>query len=223
MPLKSDINQAFLRSLPIAGGYIPMGVAFGLLFAELPYDWWWASCFAIFFYTGSGQFLTIALLAAKAGFIEMVLLNLLVAARHMFYGLSLLKTYETNHYFKKAYLIFGLTDETFSLVAGDSPKKPINHYVLLTLFNQSWWVFGCTLGAWVGDNLPPMPKGMAFSLTALFIVLSLEHYIKQKRARTFAIAGLVGVISAFLLPQNAMLLVSMAVVTLWLSMEKHHG
>jgi 4-azaleucine resistance transporter AzlC len=108
-----------LRSLlslttPVAFGYVPLGIAFGILFQELGYGWYWSGILGLVVFAGSTQFMAIALIKAHAGLEEIFLVTLLLNLRHIFYGLSFIQTY-AGLGIAKLYLVFGLTDETYSL------------------------------------------------------------------------------------------------------------
>ena len=111
-------------------------------------------------YAGAAQFMIIGLLLVGAGLLEIFVAILLLNSRHVFYGLSLLKKYGQWD-LKKVYLTFGLTDETYSLVTTINPPKDANHkdyYFTITALNQSYWIIGCTLGAWIGSSFKSTPK-----------------------------------------------------------------
>ncbi len=177
-------------SLPVAFGYVPLGMAFGVLMTNLHFGWWWAPVMGLVIYAGSAQFLAVGLLSAGAGPIEAGVAVLLLNLRHVFYGLSVRDRYRTLGA-ARAYAVFGLTDETFSLLAGLGPQPRDRDFILgITAVNQAWWVLGCLLGALAGPSLPFSTQGLAFALTALFAVLLLEQ-LKQN-ARWPALAGAAG-------------------------------
>ncbi len=174
-------TNALETSLPVAFGYIPLGMAFGVLLVGLGYDWWWAPLMGVVIFAGSAQFLAVSLLAAGAGALDAFVATLLLNLRHVFYGLTVLDRYRALGW-GRYYAIFGLTDETFSLLAGSPPHAHDRRYVLsVTVLNQSWWVLGCALGALAGGVLPFRTEGLAFSLTALFAVLLVEQLLKSFR------------------------------------------
>jgi 4-azaleucine resistance transporter AzlC len=174
----------------VAFGYLPLGMAFGVLMTNLHYGWWWAPVMGLVIYAGSAQFLAVGLLAAGAGAIEAGVAALLLNLRHVFYGLAMRDRYRTLGP-ARVYAVFGLTDETFSLLAGLGPQPNDRGFVLgVTAVNQFWWVLGCLAGALVGQNLPFGTQGLAFALTALFAVLLIEQL--RQNARWPALAGAAG-------------------------------
>jgi len=175
------MNQSVFRlTLPILFGYIPLGMAFGVLFStQLDYPWWAAPLMGVLIYAGAGQILAVSLLAVGAGMLEVFVAMFVLNARHLFYGLSLLGQFRGAGW-RKIYLIFGLTDETYSLLTS-RPRGPDRHHeqeldFCITGFNQCYWVMGCALGALLGDNVAFDSTGIEFALVALFIVLTIEQY-----------------------------------------------
>ncbi|HDZ37051.1 MAG TPA: branched-chain amino acid ABC transporter permease, partial [Marinobacter sp.] len=109
-------SLVFRLTLPILFGYLPLGMAFGVLFTtQLDYAWWAAPLMGVVVYAGAGQILAVSLLAASAGLLEVFVAMFVLNARHLFYGLSLLRQFRGAGW-RKLYLIFGLTDETYSLL-----------------------------------------------------------------------------------------------------------
>jgi 4-azaleucine resistance transporter AzlC len=175
------MNQPVFRlTLPILFGYIPLGMAFGVLFVtQLDYAWWVAPLMGVLIYAGAGQILAVSLLATHAGLLEVFVAMFVLNARHLFYGLSLLGRFRGAGK-RKFYLIFGLTDETYSLLTsrprGYDRSLEQETDFRITGFNQLYWVVGCTLGALLGSNVAFDSTGIEFALVALFIVLTIEQY-----------------------------------------------
>jgi 4-azaleucine resistance transporter AzlC len=184
------IRAILKETTPIMFGYIPMGMTFGLLFQDLGYPWYFASVMAIFIFAGAAQFMAIGLLSAGAGLTEVFISTFMLNSRHIFYGLSILNKYG-KWGLRKLYLIFGLTDETYSLVTTIKIPSKVNeqeYYLYITLFNQSYWVLGCTIGVLIGGLVNFNTEGMDFALTALFIVLVIEQWKNIKEILPFVIA-----------------------------------
>lgn len=177
MPDTSVWRTALRDSAPVFFGYLPLGMAFGVLFAGLGYHWLYAPLSALVIYAGSAQFLAVALLGAGAGLTEAFVATLLLNARHIFYGLSVLDRYPRRGV-SKWYLIFGLTDETYALVTAkrrDSQRMDVPYYVALTLLNHGYWVLGCGLGSALQHLVAFDSSGFEFALVALFLVLLIEQ------------------------------------------------
>ena len=191
------IRSALTISLPILFGFVPLGIAFGLLFQELGYPWYFASLMAIFVYAGAAQFMAIGLLSSGIGLLEIAISTFFLNSRHMFYGLAFLESFG-NWNLRKLYLIFGLTDETYALMT--TIKVPKNftkerYYFFITLFAQLYWVLGCTIGALTANALPFNTNGMEFAATALFVVLLIEQWVKVKKLLPFVIAFIASAIA----------------------------
>ena len=132
-------------------------------------------------YAGSMQYAALDLISGGASLITCALMTLMINARHFFYGLSMLDRYQAAGR-KKPYLIFSLTDETYSLVCAPAPEgtQPTGYYLWVSLLNQLYWVTGCTLGGLVGPFLPFDSTGMDFAMTALFVVIFVEQWLSTK-------------------------------------------
>lgn len=185
------VKYAFTRSLPVMAGYIVLGIGFGILLESKGYGPLWALVMSLFIYAGSMQYVSIDLLTGGATLIATAIMTFMVNARHLFYGISMLKRYKDTGLYKP-YLIFGLTDETYSLVcSGDVPKgvEQNKYFFLLTLFNHCYWVTGSVIGALLGKVLPFDTKGIDFSMTALFLVV----FIDQWRSTSDHASALIGV------------------------------
>ena len=207
----SPLNAAVFRtSLPVLFGYLPLGAAFGVLFSDLGYHWLYAMAMGLFIYAGAGQFLAVGLLADQAGLMEMAIATLLINSRHVFYGLSLMNRMH-NKGWRKWYQIFGLTDETFSLITATAIPagvRPGQFHLRVTAINHLYWLMGCTLGAWLGSQLEFSTEGIAFVLPALFMVLTIEQYKHLRDIRPFLVAIAIGLGTLVLISREHMLLIA---------------
>jgi 4-azaleucine resistance transporter AzlC len=226
----NDIFISALRvTIPVFLGYIPLGIAFGLLFSGAGYHWVYAFLMSLFVYAGSAQFLAVALLVAGAGITDFVVATLLLNLRHSFYGLSMLEKFSDIGRIKP-YLIFALTDETYALLTttripqGGSKSK---FYFYISALNHLYWIAGSVLGAVLGSVLDLNLKGMSFVLTALFVVLTIEQYFSSKVRFPFIAAVVAGVLSLmFSRPENFLLTAIIFGTLILISREKlaknHH-
>ena len=198
-------------TIPVMMGYIPLGMAFGLLASSMLIPWYYAFAMSMFIFAGAGQFLALSLFAANATLLEIGVATFLLNLRHSFYGLSMISTFKGMGK-GKHYLIFGLTDETFALLktASMSPQNREKTYVQITALNQFYWVVGTLLGAGLGNVVPFDYTGIEFSLTALFVVLSIELYRKQPNPKPLMVALLIGMAGMVILPSAKMLIISLA-------------
>jgi 4-azaleucine resistance transporter AzlC len=206
------VRSAIKISLPIMFGFVPLGIAFGLLFQNLGYPWYFASLMGIIVYAGAAQFMAIGFLSAGLGVVEIAMSTFFLNSRHMFYGLSFLESFG-NWNFRKLYLIFGMTDETYALLTTIQVPEGFvkeRYFLYITLFSQIYWVLGCTIGAVLADLMTFNTDGMEFAATALFVVLLIEQWIMVRRLLPF-IVGLISSIIALLLFINHMLLVAIMI------------
>ena len=179
---KRTVREAFLRSVPVMAGYIVLGMGFGILARNAGYSVLWAFAMSLLIYAGSMQYVGISLLTGGASVLNTILTTVMVNARHLFYSISMIRHYRDAGKYKP-YLIFGLTDETYSLLSdGKIPDgaDPNLYRFCVTLFNQCYWVAGSILGSLLGTVLPFSTAGIEFSMTALFIASFTEQWITQK-------------------------------------------
>ena len=176
------LRRAFLDTVPVMTGYLVLGVGFGLLLRQNGFGLGWAFAMSLFIYAGSMQYLAVGLLSGGASLLTASLTTLMVNARHLFYGISMLDTYRGAGK-KKPYLIFALTDETYSLVSGrklPEGEGKFRYCFLVSLLDQCYWVAGSVLGSAAGMLLPLNLEGIDFALTALFVTVFVEQWLSTK-------------------------------------------
>ncbi len=211
----SLFREAITASLPVMFGYVPLGMAFGILFSTLEYPWYYATLMGVIVFAGAAQYLSVGLLSAGAGLSEVFVATLLLNSRHMFYGLTMLTRYPRRGWLRW-YLIFGITDETYALLSTQPQREPA-YYGWVTGLNQFWWVSGCTLGALLAQVIAFDSRGMEFALVALFLVLLYEQLVSI-RDPWVPLAGTGAMLVAlWLVPQQHVLLLAifLAVMALW--------
>ena len=222
---KKGLKTAFRDTIPVLTGYLFLGAGFGILLSEKGYGIGWAFFMALFMFAGSGQYLGVELLATKASLITTAIATLLVNARHLFYGISLLDTYGDAGK-KKPYMIFGLTDETYSLVTQNQPPEGISRHAycfLVTLLDHIYWICGCVLGNVAGSLLPISFEGVEFVLTALFVTMFVEQWLTHKD-HTPAIIGVVSTaLCLMIFAKDIFLIPSMALIALLLTLSRKTG
>lgn len=221
--MKNTIKTAFISTIPVLTGYLVLGFGFGIILKSAGYGIWLAFIMSLFIYAGSMQYVAVGLLTSRASFLTAALTTLMVNARHLFYGISMLDKYkETGK--RKPYLIFALTDETYSLVCGDNqnvePGQQMNYYFYVSLFNQVYWVLGSVLGAVVGTVVKFNSEGIDFALTALFLTVFLEQWLTTKRHGPAIIGVLVSVICLLVFGGEHFLIPTMLVIALLLCLYK---
>ena len=173
------LRRAFLASVPVMAGYLVLGTAYGILLADKGSSLVWGLAQSLLVFAGSMQFVGINLLAGGASLVSAAVMTLLVNARHLFYGFTMLEKYR-NTGKMKPYLIFGLTDETFALVVNDAPAGFDRnlYFLLVTLFDQCWWVTGTLIGCLAGSAMTFNTEGIDFAMTALFVVIFTEQLLQ---------------------------------------------
>lgn len=220
--MKKALKLAFVRSLPVMAGYIVLGFGFGFLSEQNGYGVWWALAMSAFIYAGSMQYVTVSLLASGASLITAALTTLMVNARHLFYGITMIEPYKGAGKFKP-YLIFGLTDETYSLVCSGKAPEGVNFHLysfLVSLFNQSYWVLGSLLGALAGTLIPIDFHGIEFAMTALFLTVFVEQ-CKSTKNHIPAVVGVVcSVLSLVIFGKEHFLIPAMIAIALFLSLGR---
>ncbi|MCI5699071.1 MAG: AzlC family ABC transporter permease [Lachnospiraceae bacterium] len=179
---KKIIKEAFVKSLPVCAGYVVLGIGFGILLEKTGYGLSWAILMSVVIYAGSCQYVGVSLIAGKASLAVTAMTTLMVNARHLFYSISMFDKYKDAGK-KKWYLIFGLTDETYSLLCeGACPEGADVHtyQFLVTLFDQIYWIAGSAVGAVLGSVITFSTAGIEFSMTALFVTVFVEQWLTTK-------------------------------------------
>lgn len=207
---KSAVRDAFLDTLPVMAGYVFLGFGFGILLQQSGYGVLWSLAMSLFIYAGSMQYMAVSLLTSGAGLLTAALTTLVVNARHLFYGISMVDAYKGAGK-KKPYLIFALTDETYSLVSRKQ-SPDLGYCFLVSLFDQIYWVAGSVLGSLAGSVLPINFEGVEFALTALFVTIFVEQWLSTKDHGP-ALVGLAATAAClFLFGKDIFLIPSMALI-----------
>ena len=179
--IHSDFKYIFSVTIPILLGYIPLGIGFGLFASQSGLPIIVSALMSIFMYTGAGQYLAVGLFAVNASFSSILITEILLNLRHIVYGLSLIREFDGIGKCKP-YLIFALTDETYSVLTNTKCPQNINKkkfYLGVSALNHFYWVTGSLIGAFLGKILQSKTNidfgGIDFALTALFAVLFVER------------------------------------------------
>ena len=219
---KSILKKAFTATLPIMAGYLVLGVGFGIILKSKGYGVLWAFAMSTVIYAGSMQYLAIDLICGGAGLLTTALTTLMVNARHLFYGISMVEKYK-NAGKAKPYLIYALSDETYSLVCVDMDMEEgeRNKFCLfVTALDQFYWVLGSVLGSLLGAVISFNTEGMDFALTALFGTVFVEQWLST-RDHAAAIVGVgASVICLVLFGSGSFLIPSMVAITLALTLMR---
>lgn len=215
---------AFLQSVPVMAGYLVLGIGFGILLRDAGYGAGWAFAMSLLIYAGSMQYVGVGLLSGGASLLTAALATVTVNARHLFYSISMIERYQNAR--GKPYLIFALTDETYSnLSDGKTPEgaDPDRYRLLVSAFNHCWWVTGSVLGSALGSVLPFSTEGIEFSMTALFIASFTEQWLTT-RNHIPALTGLLSTLLCLLLfGSERFLIPAMLLITLTLTLLRGHA
>ena len=226
--VKSAFFAAFPNTLPILAGFLFLGIAYGIYMNQSGFKFYYPMFMSFIIFAGSVEFATVSWLLGSFDPVNIFFLTLMINARHLFYGLSMLEKYNIPG-LKKYYLIYGMCDESFSINATVDIPKDIDRgwfMFFVTLLNQIYWVSGATIGGIFGSFIPFDTEGIEFVMTALFVVIFLENWIKEDN-HTASIIGLalsficLGIFkdSNFIIPS---MLIILAVLTMLRGRIRNH-
>ena len=190
-PRLAALRAAFPYTIPIMAGYLFLGMTYGVYMVQSGLDFWYPMLTSVTVFGGSLEFMIVTLLLSPFNPLQAFMVALMIQARHLFYGVTMLERYRDVGR-KKPYMIFGLSDETFSIVCSvDAPGSVSRSWFMffVTLLDQCYWICGCTLGALFGMLIKFNTQGLDFSMTALFVVIFIEQW-KKDRQHISAILGL---------------------------------
>ncbi|MBR1672913.1 MAG: AzlC family ABC transporter permease [Fretibacterium sp.] len=185
-----DVHRAFADTLPVMAGYVVLGIGFGILLSAKGYGAGWAFAMGVIIYSGALQYVVIDMISGGASLMAAALTGLMVSARHLFYGISMVDRYKGAG-MKKPYMVYALTDETYSLVCSaeaPSPRRYHRYCFLVSLFDQAYWVGGSVIGGLLGPVIPFDTEGIDFALTALFVSICVDQWLGAK-SRLPALTG----------------------------------
>ena len=190
------LKAAFPNTLPILAGFIVLGMGYGIYLRSSGLPVWYPTLTSIVVFGGSLEFLLVSMLLVPFQPISVFFLSLLVQARHIFYGLTLLKRYRGRGW-KSIYLIYSMCDETFSINCSAEVPENIDEgwfMFFVSLLDQSYWVLSVTAGSVLGGVLSQYSEGVEFVMTAMFSVI----FIKAMEKRENRISGVIGVMSTLI-------------------------
>ena len=190
-PFKGSVAAAFPHTVPVLTGFLVLGIAYGMLMQSKGYGAPWALLMSGVAYCGSMQFAAISLLTSAFDPLGAFVMSLLVNARHLFYGVSLLEKYRGIGSAKPV-LIYLLCDETFSIISSVEPPegvRPGNFYLAISVLDYLYWVGGTLLGSLAGQFIRFDTTGLDFALTGLFVVLFIEQ-VSNPKNRASGVVGL---------------------------------
>ena len=220
------LRAAFPYTIPIFAGFWFLGLTYGIYMNVSGFSFLYPMLMSLTIFAGSVEFITVNLLLGAFNPFQALFLTLMVNARHLFYGLSMLGKFKGLGW-KRPYLIFGMCDETFAINSTAKIPAGIDRgwfYFWVTLCNQLYWVTGATLGGLIGAHLPFNTDGLDFVLTALFLVIFLDQWLDGKhRERLSAVIGVLTSLACLLIfGANDFMIPSMiAMLILFVALRPH--
>lgn len=190
----SALKAAFPHTVPVMAGYLFLGISYGVYANVSGLSFLYPVLMGIIVYGGSLEFVAVSMLLGSFAPLQTFMMALLIQARHLFYGIAMLEKYKGTGW-KKLYLIYTLSDETFSVNCSARVPDGIDKgwfYFFITLLDQLYWVSGAALGGILGSFIPFNTEGLDFVMTAMFVVIFLEQWLKEKKHYT----ALIGVIAS---------------------------
>ena len=214
------LRSAFPYTIPVFTGFIFLGISYGVLMTVSGFPAWCPILISLVVYGGSLQFAAVAMLLSAFAPLEVFAVALMVQARHLFYGITMIERYK-NMGWKKFFLIFGMSDETFSInCSTDAPQGVDKSWFMLwvTLLDWGYWVGGTALGALLGNFITFNTEGLDFAMTAMFVVIFIEQWLKDKKHWPAIIGAVASVVcltlfgaDSFLIPTMLCILVLLGV------------
>lgn len=189
--LKSAFKAAFPHTIPIFAGFWFLGMTYGIYMNVSGFSFWYPMLMSLTIFAGSAEFVAVNLLLGAFNPLQALAMTLMINARHLFYGISMLDKYRGNG-LKDIYMIFGMCDESFSInYTADIPEDVDKGWFMffVTLLNHCYWFFGATLGGIFGSLIHFNTEGLDFVMTAMFVVIFMEQWMKEKNH----VSALVGI------------------------------
>lgn len=219
--MKKYISFAFYKTIPVLLGYLFLGLAFGLLLQEAGYSFWWALLASTIIYAGSIQFVLVSFLGGGTSLPVVAVMTLLINSRHAFYGLSFVEKFRQMKTYP--YMVFSLTDETYSLLCSTTVPEGMDEkkaFFLISLLDQCYWITGSVLGGALGEILPFDMTGIDFAMTALFVTIFIDQW-RSAKSHLPALIGLCsGVICLLIFGGSNFILPSLLItVTLLMALQ----
>lgn len=217
--MKKALKAAFPHTIPIFAGFWFIGITYGIYMNVLGFSFWYPMIMSLVIFAGSLEFVTANMMLATFHPLQAILVTLMIQARHLFYGISMLDKYK-NKGWKKWYLIFGMCDETFSLnYTANIPKEVDEGWFMfwVTLLNHFYWVSGATLGGILGSFIQFDTAGLDFVMTAMFVVIFLEQFLKEKKHWTALIGMTVSIVCLLLFKADHFMIPTMIGILLLLT------
>jgi len=209
-----ELKFSFQQTIPVMLGYIFLGIAFGLFADANGYGLLWSFAASTFVYAGSMQFVLISLFTGGASFLMAALMTLFVNGRHIFYGISFIEKYRSMGW-RYPYMIFSLTDETYSVLISAKPGEELDEkrvLFLISILDQLYWITGSVIGAVAGQFITFDTTGIDFAMTSLFVVIVVNQWLESKHHMPALISLLVSVVCLLLLGPDSFLLPALFII-----------
>lgn len=192
--IKKAFLCAFPKTIPIMTGFLFLGMSYGIYMKVSGFSFVYPLCMSLVIFGGSLEFVTVSMLLGSFAPVQTFFMALMIQARHLFYGIALLEKYRGTGW-KKPYLIFGMCDESFSINCSVQVPEDVDRgwfYFFVSLLNQFYWVSGATIGGILGSFISFNTEGLEFVMTAMFVVIFMEQWKKEKKHYT----ALIGVLAS---------------------------
>lgn len=213
------LRAAFPHTLPIFAGFWFLGLAYGIYMHAAGFSFVYPMLMSLLIFGGSLEFVAVEMLLSPFAPVQVLIMTLLIQARHLFYGISMLDKYKGMGW-KKGYLIFGMCDETFSVNYTSEIPEDVDRgwfYFFVTLLNQFYWVASATIGGIIGSLLKFDTSGISFVMTAMFVVIFLDQWMKEKIHVSSMIGILVSLVCLILFGADSFMIPTMILIVLLLT------
>ena len=219
----SAIRAAFPHTIPIMAGFLVLGASYGILMAGKGFSFLYPMLMSILIFAGSMEFTMANILVGAFNPAEAFMMAIMINARHIFYGISMVEKYRGLG-LKKIYMIFALCDETFSVNFSAEPPTGVDRGLFMfytSLLDQLYWVIGATVGGIFGSLLPTVPQGFDFAMTAMFVCILLEQLLSGIKNLPSVIIGIAGsLISLLVFGADGFIIPAMGITLLALAAFK---
>ncbi len=213
------LRAAFPHTIPIFAGFWFLGMAYGVYMHISGFPFWYPVLMSLTIFGGSLEFVAVSMLLAPFAPVQTLVMTLLIQARHLFYGISMLDKYRGMGW-KKPYLVFGLCDETFSINYTAEIPEGVDRgwfYFFVTLLDQFYWFSGAALGGLLGSLVSFNTKGLDFVMTAMFVAIFTEQWMKEKHHASSWIGLGAGAACLLLFGKDSFLVPTMACILVLLA------
>ena len=220
------MKAAFPYTIPIFAGFWFLGITYGVYMQVSGFSFWYPMLMSLTIFGGSLEFVAVSMLLSAFAPVQTLVMTLMLQARHLFYGIAMLDKFKGTGW-KKVYLLFGMCDESFSINCSAEIPAGIDRgwfMFFVTLFNQIYWVTGATLGGLLGALIPFNTEGLDFAMTAMFVVIFLDQWRKEKVHAASLIGLGASLICLLIFGADNFLLPAMAcILALLMLLRRHTG